>query len=166
MEDEIAFDGTANTNLDNTRRLGATLETGYATERLSLSAGYSYTRAEFTDGPNNGNTIPLVPEHSGTAEAEYRIPAGVSIAGDMVARGDFYKSGDEANEQDRAPGRIELGSRVSWEPEFVEGLRLHAAGKNLLDTRNPTFVSADLGIGEGWYPTPGRRFEIGARFRR
>ncbi len=169
MQDEIAFDPTApasNTNLDNTRRLGATLETGYAMERFSLSAGYSYTRAEFTDGPNDGNTIPLVPDHSGSAEAEYRLPAGVAIAGDVLAGGDFYKGGDESNEQDRAPGRIELGSRVSWEPEFVEGLRLHAAGKNLLDTRNPTFVSADLGIGEGWYPTPGRRFEIGARFRR
>lgn len=163
MTDEIAFDSDSdsqNSNIDSSRRLGGTAEANYSTEQFSVGLGYSYTRAEVTSGDNEGNIIPRVPTHSGTADVTVQLPAGVALGSDVKATGEFYQ--DDANDQDLVPGRVDWRAQLSWEPAFVDGLRTYIAAKNILDDRTPTATFGDA----AWYPTPGRRFEIGARWRR
>lgn len=67
VENEIHFDPSTfqNVNLDDTEHKGLEASTSYRfNDLLTMSAAYTYLDAEFTDGVNEGNHLPLIPEHS------------------------------------------------------------------------------------------------------
>jgi len=66
LTDEIHFDPATfqNINLDDTEHEGVEFSaTAKLNKMITLKGGYTYLSAEFTDGINDGNKIPLVPEH-------------------------------------------------------------------------------------------------------
>jgi len=67
LTDEIRFNPTTfqNINLEDTEHEGIELSaTARLNDRLSITTGYTYLNAEFTEGVNASNTIPLIPEHT------------------------------------------------------------------------------------------------------
>ena len=62
-----------NVNLDPTGRYGLELSGVMAiNDRFSLQGNYTYMRARFTDGPFDGNNVPLVPENKASLAGTWR----------------------------------------------------------------------------------------------
>ena len=104
-ENEIAYDPMlgvfgANTNLDDTRRRGATAEFAWQpTDALTLRSVYTYTDATFVDGVYDGNRIPDVARHLGKLNASYQVSSALNVFAEMVYVGsrqlDFAATLDE-----------------------------------------------------------------------
>lgn len=159
MADEIVYDNAEmrNFNRGRTRRYGATLDAGYTVGRWSIGAGYDYTRAELANGEHEGNLVPLVPAHTVRIDSRVELPLGFGLESDMRRSSGYYEGGDEANELDLIPGRTAWNARLDWASGF--GLSAYLSARNILDDRTPTRVYFG-----GWYPMPGRSFEIGAQW--
>lgn len=78
LTNEIFFDPTANngfganSNLDPTRRQGASIELKYRlSENWRLSTQAQHVRATFTEGPNEGKELVLVPKNTVTAHVNW-----------------------------------------------------------------------------------------------
>ena len=160
MADEIIYDPAEfrNLNTGETIRYGATLDASYRYAFLTLGAGYDYVRAELATGEHEGNTVPLVPAHTVTGETRARLPLSFTVGTDLRYTSSFYEGGDEANDLDMIPGRSEWDVRLEWAGDF--GLSTYVAARNILDDRTPTRVYYG-----GWYPMPGRTYEVGARWQ-
>lgn len=104
-ENEIAYDPMlgffgANTNLDDTRRRGATAEFAWQpTDALTLRSVYTYTDATFVDGVYDGNRIPDVARHLAKLNASYQVSSALNVFAEMVYVGsrqlDFAATLDE-----------------------------------------------------------------------
>jgi len=83
IEDEIHFNPTSfeNINLDDTQHQGVELSLeAQINPSLTLKGAYTYLDAEFTSGPNDGNELTLIPNHTYTMSALAVLPAGFNGA--------------------------------------------------------------------------------------
>ncbi len=151
MEDEIMFVYTGvgpflgeNRNAGETHHYGVTFLASYDRERFVLSAGYSWDRAEFSSGGNEGNLIPLVPNHKVTGSGTLFLPADLSLISSVAYTSDFYPGGDDANDQDRVSGRTDWDAVLAWKPVFAEGLKVLGAVPE--HPRRPDTDPRDLGM--------------------
>ena len=117
LENEIAFDPAlfANINLDDTERKGL-ITSGYwkATQRLGLSASYTYTDAEVTSGFAAGNDIPLVAKHSALLSTDYAVSENWQAFAEVVAISDRVLGGDFDNTLSRLPGYGVLNIKAEY----------------------------------------------------
>ncbi|MEW8648420.1 MAG: TonB-dependent receptor [Candidatus Thiodiazotropha endolucinida] len=107
LEDEISFDATGfvNTNLDETRRKGVTLESSWrAYPTLTLGGSLSYTDPTITDGAFKGNRIPLVAARSARLSGDWRFSPQWSLVGETVFTSERIVGGDFSNALARLPG--------------------------------------------------------------
>ncbi|MBT2987438.1 MAG: TonB-dependent receptor [Candidatus Thiodiazotropha sp. (ex Ctena orbiculata)] len=107
LEDEISFDasGFVNTNLDETRRKGVTLESSWQVHpALSLSGSLSYTDPTITDGAFKGNRIPLVAARSARLSGDWRLSPQWSLVGETIFTSERIVGGDFSNALARLPG--------------------------------------------------------------
>jgi iron complex outermembrane receptor protein len=116
LDDEIGLDAMfTNTNYPKTRRKGAELEADWKiTESLQARLSYAYTDAEFREGVNSGNEIPLVP--SNLASAQLTWNAGSSGSYSAAARyvGERRYLNDFANAQGMLSGYTTLDLQAVW----------------------------------------------------
>lgn len=83
LTDEIHLNPATfqNVNLDDTEREGVELSvTARMNETVTIKAGYTYLNAEFVEGLNSGNLIPLVPEHTYAVSLLGVLPLGVTTS--------------------------------------------------------------------------------------
>lgn len=83
ITDEIHFNPATfqNVNLDDTEHEGLELSALVKLSKVvTVKAGYTYLNAEFTDGVNSGNEIPLVPEHAYNLSVLTALPLDVAAA--------------------------------------------------------------------------------------
>jgi iron complex outermembrane receptor protein len=107
LEDEISYDATGfvNTNLEETRRKGVTLEsTWQAQPGLTLSGSFSYTDPTITDGAFKGNRIPLVAARSARLSGDWRFSPHWSLTGEAVFTSERIVGGDFNNTLSRLAG--------------------------------------------------------------
>jgi len=100
VTDEIAYDSLtfSNVNLDKTRHNGFNLDLSYpVNKKLKLTTGFSARKATFSNGPNKGNTIPLVPETKLTLSGNYHITQFSQLKVDFIRTGQRYFGDDNAN---------------------------------------------------------------------
>jgi iron complex outermembrane recepter protein len=186
-KDEIVFDptpilpdfpGGRNVNAGSTRRRGVELSLeGRLARRVLAFSSLTYTDSEFTGGPNDGNTIPLVPEFRAAAGIDAGLPAGLSLRVDGLYVGDQVLDNDAPNAQAELPSYTVVNARLSWERALSRAAGSHAGrigtfveARNAFDevyaTRgifafdfstftNETFVT----------PAPGRRYLVGVTWR-
>jgi iron complex outermembrane recepter protein len=164
MEDEIAYNlfTGQNENLQKTRHRGVEIDSRWklaADWRFDLS--WSGREATFRNGPDAGNTIPLVPESRWTA----RLAWTGGIWGDHALQanhvGKRYFGGDTANALARLPAYTTLDWQSRWQVQRWEvGLRV----ANLTD-RKYASVAFDYGFGAGYYPANPRGAYLTARYR-
>jgi iron complex outermembrane receptor protein len=100
LKNEIHYDPAtfSNINLDPTQRYGLELSGRAALgARLELQASYTWLRAEFRDGPYQGNTVPLVPRHTASATATWKWSAATRYTASVSYVGEAYFDNDQAN---------------------------------------------------------------------
>ena len=173
VSDEIEFDPGSflNTNLGNTRRNGVILEGRYwLTERLNLSANYSYLDAYYSSGPFKGNQLTFLSRHTGGVAASYRVDENFSARLEVITLSDRQFGGDFAERFDGLPGYtiINLSSayeidrfKVSFRINNLLGKKYSDSGAIAFDFRQP-FPSPQV---ETFYPAPGRNFSVSLQYK-
>lgn len=164
----------ANVNAGKTRRAG--LEASYRgqlTGRLDLLASVTAMDAEFRNGSNRGQDVPLVPVQRAALGCTWHLPAGLALRADGLYVGEQVLDNDNANEQERLDAYTVVDSRLSWsltagrKPDT--GWELFAEAKNLFDrtyaTRGIYAFNFFSDVNEVFLtPAPGRRFLVGAEW--
>jgi iron complex outermembrane receptor protein len=169
LRDELHYDpdSSVNRNFDPTRRYGVENSLDWqATDTVAIKANLTYTKAEFTDGPFKGNTVPLVSDWT----------AGTSLSWDMIEKyltgtvtASYYSSknmeNDEKNFQPEMPGYTLLDLKLGG---TYNALAWSAAVNNVLDVDYYNYaVASSTTYGTfNAYPLPGRTYwlEAGVTF--
>ncbi len=160
VTDEIAFDGSANTNLDKTRHEGLNFNVSHAvSSQLSVNAGYTYRKANFVAGINKSKAIPLVPRDKISLSGSYKISANSQLGLDATHTSKRYFGDDNTNIGKQLPGYTQMN--MSYSKQFNEW-RAKILINNLTDVH-----TADAGYYVGWltppysyYPLPERAIYI------
>ena len=176
-ENEIIFDPDsdqglfgANVNAGETRRQGieAALN-GRISSRLNGFVSATLIDAEFANGPDEGNSVPLVPGERFAAGLDADLSRGFVFRADVVYVGEQVLDNDDANAQPRLAAYTVVNARLSWDPGLV-GLLFTAQVTNLFDEQYATrgiyaFDYASDADSIFLTPAPGRRFLLGAEWR-
>ena len=183
---EIIFDPTPtptdlfgrNVNAGATQRYGAELSArGPLARGLQAFGNVTYTHSAFTNGVNDGNEVPLVPEWRAAAGLDASLPVGFGIRADALYVDAQVLDNDQANSQAKLDAYTVVNLRFAWEHGLGVGsgsragrLGLFVEAKNLFDEKyatrgiyafdfstflNDTFVT----------PAPGRRYLAGVTWR-
>jgi len=100
LKNEIHYNPATfeNVNLDPTKRYGLELQgTVDVNDRLSLQGNYSYLRSKFTDGPFEGNNVPLVPENKAVLAGTWQATAATDLVVAINYVGSRYFDNDQSN---------------------------------------------------------------------
>ncbi|MBL7004729.1 MAG: TonB-dependent receptor [Gammaproteobacteria bacterium] len=100
LDNEIAYDEfNSNINLDSTIRKGIIFEANNSwSEQFSSSVSLTYLNAKITDGPFEGNTIPLVPKKTIRLNGSYQLDKATLINVDLIMIGEQNFGGDFSNQ--------------------------------------------------------------------
>lgn len=169
LKNEIFFDPTvgffgANVNLDPTQRQGLEVE---ASTRLAtafmLSASLQHLNAKFTDGPNAGNQMVMVPKNIATVRLSW-LPGSGQTADVGVQWVDAQRYGGDFSNTcaARMPSFATIDGRYSRQYGAWE---VALSGTNLTDKHYFTSAFGDRsGCQNGIYPEAGRQLKISARY--
>lgn len=164
LEDEIFYDPVAGNNVnaeDRTVRRGVDVRLGWEREKVcGVSAGASFVKATFDGGTFGRNAIPLVPEATVSVNGRVWLWNECFVFGGYRFQSDMYSCSDFANDADTLSwfGVFHVG--VTYEPTFLEGLRISAVVDNLFDERYCDFST----YGTQYYPAAGRSFAVTVRY--
>jgi iron complex outermembrane receptor protein len=166
LNNEIFFDPTANggwganTNLDPTERKGFEIDAkALLAAGWSASAHLQHVLARFTDGPNTGRELVLVPKNVVTARLAWMPGNGQSAdVGAQWVDSQRYGSDFTNSCSARMPSYTTLDARYAikfgaWE--------VAATGLNLADRH---YFSNAFGCKSGIYPSDGRQLKLSARY--
>jgi len=163
LEDEIHFDPNtfSNINLDPTKRYGVEVN-GRATvvEQFDLHASYTHMRAEFRDGPFDGNDIPLVPRNMASASATWRWTPVTELTAAVNFVGERYFDNDQANDfRKKIPSYETIDLQASHR---YMGFQFVAKINNILDKKYYDYgVSSTFTPGVyNAFPLPERTFLV------
>lgn len=169
MTDEIAFDGTQNTNLDETRRRGGDAALSWTRSGLGLIAvSYAYVDARFVSGANKDRVIPLVPAHVLTLRGELVLPGDFTLLAGMHCVSDQFMGGDTDNSATKINDYTTADFGLRFTPRQFEGLQLLLSMDNVFDRNyaNMAFEGyPDFNIPDGYYPVAGRTWRLAASYR-
>ena len=166
LRDEIFFDPTLaggfgiNTNLDPTRRQGVELDGQVdLPANLRLSGQLQHVQAEFTDGPNAGREMVLVPKNVVTARLAW-LPANGHSAdiGAQYVSSQRYGSDFDNRCGARIPSYTTIDARYAVK---VGAWEFAATGLNLGDRQ---YFSQAFGCRSGIYPSDGRQLKLSVRY--
>ena len=133
LKDEIHYDPAtfSNINLDPTRRYGLELSGSMTLEeRLELRTNYTHMRAEFRDGPFDGNDVPLVPRHTASLQTIWRQSPATDFTVALNYVSNRYFDNDQSNDfGEKIPSYMTLDLQAG---HVYHGLRLAARVNNLL----------------------------------
>jgi iron complex outermembrane receptor protein len=171
VNDEILFDPVffTNQNLEQVRHFG--IETSIDVEIVSWLGAYAtYTyenvRINEADTPElDGASMPITPEHRGTAGVVASLPwwfearAHAHFVGERILANDFGQAGGKL---DPLPWYATLDLLLAWRPELSE----HVSGALSFGLRNVNDEEFDdVGVRVGstpyFYPAPTRSWEVG-----
>jgi iron complex outermembrane receptor protein len=125
MEDEIVyvynpvtFTGR-NVNLDKTRHQGVEVSFSYAYKTwFSLYGNYSYQEAEFREGANKDNEIPLVPKETANVGLEIYLPSNFMLRPEVTYVGSAFLGSDNDNSSEPLDDYTLCNLFLFYRPEF------------------------------------------------
>ena len=158
-----AFCFGANENFDPTRRYGVENSATYrVSDDLKLKGNLSYTRAEFTDGPFDGNDVPLVAEWTASASLSWDVwKEYLTFSATANYTGEKRFENDERNFQPTIPDYTLVDVKLAgmygpahWSIEV----------NNLFDQDYFSYGVASASVRGRYnaYPLPGRTFLVRA----
>jgi iron complex outermembrane receptor protein len=155
---EIGFDPGrgdfgANTNFDDTRRRGGTLDARYhATDALVFGGIYTYVDARFVAGPYDDNQVPDVARQLLKLNANYRFDQSLNLFGELVYTGS--RNLDLANNAEQG-GYTVANLAATW---TRQAWTLQARLNNITDKQYTEFASF-FGT-RALYPSPERNLML------
>jgi iron complex outermembrane receptor protein len=163
LRNEIFFDPTrfANVNLDPTKREGLEIEgTARLAKEWSLRGTVQHIDAKFTDGPNAGKEMVLVPRNNATLRVEW-LPGGAHSANLGMQWVDSQRYGNDFSNAcaARMPAFTVFDGHYAYHTgpwEFA------LTGINLTDKHY--FTQAFGACQSGIYPDMGRQLKLSARY--
>ncbi|MGB9108405.1 MAG: TonB-dependent receptor [Telluria sp.] len=162
LDNEIFYDPTAfaNTNLDPTRREGLEIDAeAQLAPAWRATAHLQHVNATFTDGPNAGREMVLVPKNVVTARLAWLPGSGQSVdAGLQWVDRQRYGSDFDNSCAAKMPSYVTVDARYAvklgpWE--------IAASGLNLADRRHFSYA---YGCQSGIYPSDGRQLKLSVRY--
>jgi iron complex outermembrane receptor protein len=164
LVNEIFYDPTlnygTNTNLDPTRREGIEIDA-----EASLAPGWrlkghaQHVKASFTDGPNAGREMVLVPKNLLSARLSWAPANGHSVdVGAQWVDSQRYGSDFTNSCAARIPSYTTLDARYA---RTIGKWEFALSGLNLADKR---YFSNAFGCQAGIYPSDGRQLKLSARY--
>lgn len=169
MEDEIGFDTTtfSNINMDETRHEGVELAGNWqASERVAFYGNYTFQNVEFTDGPNKGNEVPLVPKNLLSAGFDARLVGNLFFLTDVVFTDEQYAGGsvnNAAGTELDAYTVVDIALRYNHAFKKMEA-QLFAGIDNLFSEEYSPVGYAGFGP-TAYYPAPERTYKAGVKVR-
>ncbi len=163
LTDEIAYDGSANANLDPTRRNGAELEADWKIANAwQAKASYAYTDARFRSGSFSGNEIPLVPHNQGSAQLIWNTGRTGSYSAIARYVGERRYGTDFANAQGMLSAYTTLDLQAVWnlKPWKITAKLLNALDEKYASTAGYSSFYND----HYYYPADGRGAFVSARY--
>ena len=164
LDDEIGYDDAlgTNTNYPKTRRKGAELEVDWKiVESLQARLSYAYTDAEFREGVNSGNDIPLVPRNLASAQLTWNAYRSGSYSAAARHVGERRYLNDFANAQGMLAGYTTLDLQAAWN---IKPWKITAKILNALDKKySPNAGYSAFRNDTFYYPADPRSFFISAR---
>lgn len=162
LNDEISFDGStfSNTNLDSTRRLGGMIEGSYqAFTSLMIGGSYSYLDPEITDGPFDGNEIPLVARQTGWLYADQRVSERLSLYGEILAVGKRVLGGDFNNDFRKLDGYavVNLRARYRWQ-RWQASARVNNVLDKAYSDEGAVGFDESFTLRDAYFPSPERNY--------
>ena len=166
LTNEIFFDPTlaggfgANTNLDPTRRQGAEVE-GHLTfaSDWRITGQLQHVKAKFTDGPNAGREMVLVPKNVVTARLAW-MPATGQTA-DIGAQ--YVSSQRYGNDFGNSCG-ARIPSYTTIDARFAQKVGNWEFAVNGLNLADRQYYSNAFSCRGGIYPSDGRQLKLSARY--
>lgn len=163
MKDEIAWNNNLlrNENLEGTRHSGVEVSTEFKPcEAITVSAGYTFTAAEFTKGANKNKDIPLVSKHSGTVRIQTTLPMDLML--DIRARfvGSAWIGSDYSNYYEKLDSYTVADAFVRYTPKKAEWLTAYVGVENIFDENYASlgYVGYPDAV---FYPAPKATFKAG-----
>ena len=134
LKNEIHYNPASfeNVNLDPTERYGVELSGMLdINERFSLQGNYTYMRARFTDGPFDGNNVPLVPENKASLAGSWRpTPATDLVVAVNYVDSKFFDN-DQANSfSEKIPAYTTVDAKLA---HTYKGFRMTAEVNNIFE---------------------------------
>ena len=163
LTNEIFFDPTigfgTNTNLDPTRRQGFELDAQMdVIAHVRASAHFQHVNATFTDGPNAGRTMVLVPKNVLSARLAW---LGDRESADIGAQWvDQQRYGDDFTNACTA----RIGGYTTFDARYARKFgpwELAVTGANLADRQ---YFSNAFSCRGGIYPSDGRQLKLSVRY--
>jgi iron complex outermembrane recepter protein len=162
LTNEIFYDPTqfANTNLDPTRREGVEFDAsaGIGAD-WRASAHLQHVKATFTEGPNAGREMVLVPKNLLAARLTW-APAGGHSADVGVQWVDSQRYGNDFTNTCAA----RIPSHATFDARYARTIgqwEFALAGLNLADKQ---YFTNAFGCQSGIYPGDGRQVRVSARY--
>jgi len=159
LKNELYYDPNtfANANYDKTSHQG--IEAGVHGKFLNIidmKANYTYTQAEFIDGPYDTNDIPAVPRHKASFISRFNLPRGIRLAltGNYV--GKRYFISDQANSLGKMNSYFTADANITYEYRNLT----FSAGLNNIFNEEYSEYGVKSGSLRYYYPSPGRNFNV------
>jgi iron complex outermembrane receptor protein len=159
LKNEIHYNPVSfeNVNLDPTERYGVELSGMLdINERFSLQGNYTYMRARFTDGPFDGNNVPLVPENKASLAGSWQpTPATELVVAVNYVDSKFFDNDQSNSFAEKIPAYTTVDARLA---HTYKGFRMTAEVNNILEEEYFEYgVSSSFSPGVyNAYPLPER----------
>lgn len=163
LTNEIGYDGSSNTNLDPTRRLGGELEADWKiSSAWQAKTAYAYTDATFRSGANSGNEVPLVARHQASAQLTWNTGRAGSYSALARYVGERRYGTDYANTQGMLAGYTTVDLQSVWN---LKPWKITAKLINAFDRKYSPYAGYSAFRNDTfYYPADGRSAFVAARY--
>jgi outer membrane receptor protein involved in Fe transport len=141
-------------NVGSTRRQGIEAEATLKSNKIQISASYTFLDARFLDalqvGSNSpfadangniqilpGNQIPAIPRNVFKARLDYSVTDAFKVGGDALFVGSQYFVGDESNQFAKLPGYAVFNLHASY--QIDKNFQIYARADNIFDNRYASY---------------------------
>ena len=162
ITDEIVYDPdqSGNINLPKTRRSGVdSIARVQINPEVTLSGAYSYRRARFASGVNDGNTLPMAPQNVLTVRGDWRFVPNQTMGFGWTYVDSQFIAGDFSNQKSMPSYRI-ADARYSYQMKDAD---VSFVIRNLTDAKY--FAYATTTGTYSVYPDPGRTYMMTLRYK-
>ena len=157
VQNEIAYDGSNNVNLDPTEHRGLEIEgRSQVTRALVLRANLATRQNVFTEGASAGKETYLTPRQTAAVYAEYGFAANHTVTLGVVGVSEQYVN--QANSCS-VPAYTTVDTRYAYRRDKFE---LSLTVNNVADTKYYTYA---YGCTTGIYPEAGRNIQANLKYQ-
>lgn len=158
LKKEIGYDSASftNVNFDDTQHKGLNFSSRIpVTNNIDAQVRYAYRKATFSDGPNQGKKVPLVPSNKLSISGTFHINTNQMLTANAIHTGKRYFGDDLANAGKQLSSQTKLD--LSYSHRFDQ-LSLKATVKNVTNVSQADngFYNSFSANPYFYYPLPER----------